>query len=73
MFGVDPDTAVPTVRVGSGSDFGRAREVVRGLTRVVILGLEVRGSAEGKGLRREKRRGSATVFEDRKRPTFDRL
>ena len=26
MFGDDPDTTVTTARVGSGTDFGRARE-----------------------------------------------
>ena len=35
MFGDDPDTAVTTVRVWSGTDFGRAREEVRGLMREV--------------------------------------
>ena len=33
MFGDDPDPTVTTVRVGSGTAFGRAREEVRGLTR----------------------------------------
>ena len=70
MFGDDPDTAVTTVRVGSGTGSGRAREEVRGQTREVRYGLAVRFSAEGRGLRREKRRGLATVSGDRKRPTF---
>ena len=35
MFGDDPDTMVTTVRVGSGADFGRAREEVRELMREV--------------------------------------
>ena len=33
MFGVDPDTAVTTVRVGSGTDFGRAQEEFDALCR----------------------------------------
>ena len=73
MFGDDPDTAVTTVRVGSGTTSGRAREEVRGLMREVRQGLAVRGSAEGKSLRREKRRGPTTVSGDRKHPTLDRL
>ena len=52
MFGDDPDPTVTKVRVGSGTDFGRVREEVRGLSREVRSGLAVRGSAEGKGLRR---------------------
>ena len=43
MFGDDPDPAVTTVRVGSGTIFGRAREEGRGLTREVRLGLTVSG------------------------------
>ena len=35
MFGDDPDTTVTTARVGAGTDFGRAREEVRGLMREV--------------------------------------
>ena len=41
MFGDDPDIAVTTVRVGSGTAFGRARKEGRGLTREVMLGLAV--------------------------------
>ena len=39
MFGVDPDPTVTTVRVGSGTAFGRARKEDCGLTREVRLGL----------------------------------
>ena len=41
MFGDVPDPTVTTVRVGSGTDFGRAREKGRGLTREVRFDLAV--------------------------------
>ena len=50
MFGDDPDTTVMTVRVGSGTTFGRAREEGGGLTREVRLDLAV-----GSGLCRRSR------------------
>ena len=54
MFGDDPDTTVTTVRVGSGTTFGRAREEVRGLTRELQLGLAV-GSELCRRSRAERR------------------
>ena len=50
MFGDVPDPTVTTIRVGSGTDFGRVREECRGLTREVRLGLAV-----GSGLCRRSR------------------
>ena len=50
MFGDDPNPTVTTVRVGSETTFGRAREEGRGLTREVRLGLAV-----GSGLCRRSR------------------
>ena len=52
MFGDDPDPTVTTVRVGSGTTFGRAREEGCGLTREVRL--ELVGCAEGLEVREEK-------------------
>ena len=64
MFGDVPDPTVMITRVGFGtvsSTHARGR-------------LELVGCAEGLELREEKReRGPATVSEDRKRPTLDRL
>ena len=53
MFGDDLDATVATVRVGSGTDFGRAREEGRGLPREVRLGLA--DCEERVGLREEGR------------------
>ena len=61
MFGDDPDPTVTTVRVGSGTAFGRACEEGRGLTREVRLGLTVSGSGLCRKPRVERR-------EERKRP-----
>ena len=55
MFGDDLSPTVTATEVGLGGVFGRAREEGRGLTREIRLGLAVRCSAEGNGLRREKR------------------
>ena len=54
MFGDDPDTTIATVRVGSGTAFGRAREEGRGLTREVRLDLAV-GSGLCRWSRAERR------------------
>ena len=54
MFGDDPDTTVTTVRVGSGTTFGRTREGVCGLTREVRLDLAV-GSELCRRSRAERR------------------
>ena len=58
MFGDDPDTTVATARVGSGTDFGRAREEGRGLTGEVRLGLAVGSGLCGRpqAEKREERR-----------------
>ena len=75
MFGDDPDTTVTTIRVGSGTAFGRALEEVRGLTREVRLGMAV-GSGFCRRPQAEKREGRearATVVGDRKCSTLDRL
>ena len=60
MLGDDPDTTVTTVRVGSGTTFGRAREEGRGLTRELRL-----GPAVGSGL---CRRPQAERREEREAP-----
>ena len=88
MFGDDPDTAVTTVRVGSGTAFGRSREGFDALCREGFgprdrIGQLRKRRGEGgwtrwavkTGLDGEERRenGPATVFGDRKRPCFDRL
>ena len=65
MFGDDPDIAVTTVRVGSGTAFRRAREEVRGMTREPRLGLAV-----GSGL---CRRSHAERREERPGDYFQRL
>ena len=53
MFGDDLSPTVTTVRVGSGTAFGRAREEGHGLTREVRLGLA--DCEERVGLREEGR------------------
>ena len=60
MFGDDPDTTVATVRVRSGTTFGRVREEGRGLTREVRLGLA--DCEERVGLREEGRDVARHVF-----------
>ena len=72
MFGDVPDPTVTTVRVGSGTDFGRAREEGRGLTREVRLGLAV-GSGPCRRSREEREGKPGNGSVDRKRPTIDRL
>ena len=54
MFGHDADPTVSTVRVGSGTTFGCAREEGRGLTREVRLDLAV-GSELCRRSRAERR------------------
>ena len=72
MFGDDPDTTVATVRVGFGTTFGRAREGVDAPCKEGFRGLAVIADCAD-GLERKERESPATVFEDRKRPTYDRL
>ena len=74
MFGDDPNPTVMTSRVGSETAFGCAREEGRGLTREVRLGLAVSsGLCRRSQAERKEERDPATVFGDRKCPTFDRL
>ena len=61
MLGVDPDTAVAIVRVGSGTAIGRAREEGRRLTRDLRLDLAV-----GSGLCRRSRAGRRQEREARR-------
>lgn len=73
MFGDDLDTTVATVRVGSGTAFGRAREEVRCTAQrgvgMGLGGLWRAGSAETRG----EECSPATVSGDQKCPTLDRL
>ena len=74
MFGDDPDPTVTTARVGFGTAFRRAREEGRGVTREVRLDLVVgSGPCRKPWAERREERDPATVFGDRKRPTFDPL
>ena len=73
MFGDDPDTTVTTVRVGSGSAFGRAREEVRcTVQRGVGMGLGGLWRA-GWAERRGERCSPAGFSETENVRRFDRL
>ena len=62
MFGDDPDTTVETVRVGSGTAFGRAREEGRGLTREVRLDLAVGSLCRRSRAERREEREARRLF-----------
>ena len=63
MYGDDPGTTVATVRVGSGTDFGRVWEEGRGLTREVRLDLAVgRGLCRRSQAKRREEREARRLF-----------
>ena len=64
MFGDDPDTMVTTIRFGSGTALGRAREEGHGLTREVRLVLVVgRGLCRRPQAERRERETRSAVSE----------